>query len=121
MPNLTIYRVSQYRALQNLLVLKSFELEMLKYNRYCVGLSLQRGLSACRLLRLLNSSFLLSPKESPFNLISNMLEAALMIKRSVSGIRVTLQDYSLDGLGDPRARQILVELPVTELKLGIME
>lgn len=50
-----------------------------------------------------------------------MLEAALMIKRSVSGIRVTLQDYSLDGLGDPWARQILVELPVTELKLGIME
>lgn len=63
MPNLTIYRVSQYRALQNLLVLKSFELEMLKYNRYLVGLSPQRGLSAHRLLRLLNSSFLLSPKE----------------------------------------------------------
>lgn len=66
-------------------------------------------------------SFIPKGKESPFNLISNMLEAALMIKRSVSGIRVTLQDYSLDGLGDPWARQILVELPVTELKLGIME
>lgn len=45
-----------------------------------------------------------------------------MIKRSASGIWVTLQDYSLDGLGDPWARQILVELPVAaELKLGVME
>ena len=69
----------------------------------------------------LNLSFIPKGKESPFNLISNILEATLMIKRSASGIWVTLQDYSLDGLGDPWARQILVELPVAELKLGVME
>lgn len=96
---------------------------MLKYNRYLVRLSLPKRTVSTQTVKTPQFilSFIPKGKESPFNLISNMLEAALMIKRSASGIRVTLQDYSLDGLGDPRARQILVELPVTELRLGIME
>lgn len=75
--------VSHDRALQNVLILKSFELETFKCNHYLFKPPPKKTDSTQTLK---TSQFVISfipkGKESPFNLISNMLEAVLMIKRS---------------------------------------